>query len=1009
MDHRGQRLPRNPASTTDWGTLRRHAGELVSDALNSTLPQIYDTFIEDGVEKRVLNAADTEAAKDKLAKIKQAFEAWIWTDTERADRLAKIYNERFNNLVPRRFDGSHLTIPGASSVIRFYEHQKRAIWRILSAGSTYVAHAVGAGKTFTLAAAVMEQKRLGLITKPMMTVPGHCLAQAAREFLQLYPTANILVADETNFVKDKRQRFLARAATANWDCIIITHSAFKFIPAPADFERALISDVIGSYVDLLDRVDAEDRVSRKRIERMKEGMEARLEALKARKDDLLTIAEIGVDQVIVDEMQEFRKLTFTTNQSTLKGVDPDGSQRAWDLYVKARFLGSKRAPMRALIAASGTPITNTLGEMFTIQRFFQPEMLAERGIQEFDAWAAAFGETTTDLELQPSGLYKPVTRFAEFVNIPELIAMFRDFADVVLQSELRQNLKLPKIAGGQRQVIAVPASPAFKAYQRVLAQRIKAIEQRQRKPQKGDDILLSVITDGRHAAIDLRFVNAEQPDEPENKLNTMIAKVFEIWRKTSDRRYFRPDGAPDPIPGATQMVFSDLGTPSVAEARGFSAYLWAREKLIALGVPASEIAFMQDHKRSAAKQRLFNDMNAGKKRILIGSSETMGTGVNAHRRLVALHHLDVPWLPSQVAQREGRIERQGNQNDEIELYAYATKGSVDATGWQTLERKARFIDMAMSGDPSIRRIEDVGAQANQFGLAKAIASGDQRLIQKAGLEAEIARLERQRDNHFDEQIAIRRKIDRLGREADEARMPHLSDRVRHREAQADPRRRVRDDGRRQSVPGTEGRRRVAPHARPQGRDREAVQAAKDRRDRRVRSPPRPGHVRLAGAPHRAHRTRRSRQVRDRPDPARARLPARARADPLRSEPCRDERRDRAGRDLAAVAPVAPRRPVRASERARRQARRACRDQRVSRGHDRGRRPRSGRRSGLIPSSINPKGNRHALRSAHARLDHACLRRRRFRPDPMGHRRTEGEIRERALDVRRPGLSAIEVS
>ena len=249
----------------------------------------------------------------------------------------------------------------------------------------------------------------------------------------------------------------------------------------------------------------------------------------------------------------------------------------------------------------------------------------------------------------------------------------------------------------------------------------------------------------------------------------MIAKVFEIWRDTSDRRYFRPDGAPDPIPGATQMVFSDLGTPSVAEARGFSAYLWAREKLIALGVPASEIAFMQDHKRSAAKQRLFNDMNAGKKRILIGSSETMGTGVNAHRRLVALHHLDVPWLPSQVAQREGRIERQGNQNDEIELFAYATKGSVDATGWQTLERKARFIDMAMSGDPSIRRIEDVGAQANQFGLAKAIASGDQRLIQKAGLEAEIARLERQRDNHFDEQIAIRRKIDRLGREADEAR------------------------------------------------------------------------------------------------------------------------------------------------------------------------------------------------------------------------------------------------
>ena len=820
---------RNPASTTDWGTLRRHAGELVSDALNSTLPQIYDTFIEDGVEKRVLNAADTEAAKDKLAKIKQAFEAWIWTDTGRADRLAKIYNERFNNLVPRRFDGSHLTIPGASSVIRFYEHQKRAIWRILSAGSTYVAHAVGAGKTFTLAAAVMEQKRLGLITKPMMTVPGHCLAQAAREFLQLYPTANILVADETNFVKDKRQRFLARAATANWDCIIITHSAFKFIPAPADFERALISDVIGSYVDLLDRVDAEDRVSRKRIERMKEGMEARLEALKARKDDLLTIAEIGVDQVIVDEMQEFRKLTFTTNQSTLKGVDPDGSQRAWDLYVKARFLGSKRAPMRALIAASGTPITNTLGEMFTIQRFFQPEMLAERGIQEFDAWAAAFGETTTDLELQPSGLYKPVTRFAEFVNIPELIAMFRDFADVVLQSELRQNLKLPRIAGGQRQVIAVPASPAFKAYQRVLAQRIKAIEQRQRKPQKGDDILLSVITDGRHAAIDLRFVNAEQPDEPENKLNTMIAKVFEIWRKTSDRRYFRPDGAPDPIPGATQMVFSDLGTPSVAEARGFSAYLWAREKLIALGVPCvrdrlhagpqalgRQAAPLQRHERrqEADPHRLVRDHGHRRQR------PQTARRAPPSRRAVAP-------VPGRPARRPDRAPGQPERRDRALRLCDQGKRRrhrlADARAQGALHRHGH---VGRSVDPADRRRRSASQSVRS-------RQGDR--IRRPAPDPEGGPRGRDRPPRAPAGQSFRRADrdppqdrpprPRRGRGAN----PHRSDRVRHREAQADPRRRVRDDGRRQGVPGTEGRRRVAPHACPQGRDREAVQAAKDRR------------------------------------------------------------------------------------------------------------------------------------------------------------------------------------
>src|SRR5271169_3186483 len=294
------------SSSTDWGTSRRHAGELLMDALNASLPQIYDEFEEDGVKKRVLNAADTEAAKDKLAKIKAAFETWVWKDIERADRLARIYNDRFNNLVPRHFDGSHLTIPGASSVINFYAHQKRAIWRIVASGTTYVAHAVGAGKTFSLAAAIMEQKRLGLITKAMMVVPGHCLAQASREFLQLYPTARILVADETNFVKDKRQRFLARAATAQWDCIIITHSAFKFIPAPAEFERRLIADQIQSYSDLLERIDGADRLSRKRIERMKEGLEEDLDRLKSRKDDMMTIAEIGVDQLIVDEMQEFR-------------------------------------------------------------------------------------------------------------------------------------------------------------------------------------------------------------------------------------------------------------------------------------------------------------------------------------------------------------------------------------------------------------------------------------------------------------------------------------------------------------------------------------------------------------------------------------------------------------------------------------------------------------------------------------------------------------------------------
>ena len=751
------------AATSEWGTARRHAGELLDDALNAVIPQIYDHWKDaDGTEHRQLNAEDTEAAKEKLAKIKQAFERWVWNDVERTDRLARIYNDRFNNLVPRTFDGRHLRLPGASSVISLREHQKRVIWRIISAGATYIAHAVGAGKTFSMAAAIMEQRRLGLVGKAMLVVPGHCLAQASREFLQLYPNAKILVADKTNFVKEKRARFLARAATGLWDCIVITHSAFKFIAAPAAFERALIDQQIATYAELLERVDGEDRISRKRIERMKEGLEEKLEALKSRKDDMLTISEIGVDQLVVDEAQEFRKLSFATNMSTLRGVSPDGSQRAWDLFVKSRFVSTIN-PDRALILASGTPITNTLGEMYTLQRFMQPEMLEERGLQEFDAWANTFGDTRTELELQPSGNYKPVTRFAEFVNVADLIAMFRTTADVVLKEDLRQFMTLPAVRGGKRQIVTAKASPAFKAYQKVLAARIKLIEERTGKPEKGDDILLSVITDGRHAAIDMRFVAtnhdaAEHGNEPENKLNALIANAHRIWRETSDRLYRKPDGSLWPHRGAAQMIFSDLGTEAADSKRGFSAYTWIRDELIRLGVPREQIAFMQHYKKAAAKQGLFNDVNSGRVRFLLGSTQTMGTGVNAQQRLVALHHLDVPWLPSDIEQREGRIERQGNQNEEIGLYAYATLGSVDATSWQLLERKARFISAALAGDRSIRRLQDVSEQADQFAMAKALASGDARLMQKAGIEAEVARLRRLRAAHFDDQHAIARQI-----------------------------------------------------------------------------------------------------------------------------------------------------------------------------------------------------------------------------------------------------------
>ena len=753
-----RQLEYSAAGTTEWGTHRRSAGLLLSDALNASIPQIVDIVKEGDTERRVLNSEATEAAKEKLGKIKTAFQSWIWSDPDRTDRLARLYNDRFNNLVPRHFDGSHLQLPGASGAFSLYAHQKRVIWRIIAAGATYVAHAVGAGKTLSIAAAIMEQRRLGLVNKAMLVVPGHCLAQAAREFLALYPNARILVADETNFVKEKRHRFLSRAATANWDAIIITHSAFRFIPIPSAFEAQMIRDELKSYEDLLIKVDLDDRLSRKRIERKKEGHQERLEALSTRKDDLITISEIGVDQIIVDEAQEFRKLSFATNMTSLRGVDPNGSQRAWDLYVKSRFLEVKN-PGRALVLASGTPITNTLGEMFSVQRLMDRQALEERSLHEFDAWASTFGDAGAELELQPSGKYRPVTRFAQFVNVPELIAMFRSFADVVLPADLQQYVKVPMIAGGKRQLITAAATPAFKTYQCVLDERIKAIEARAGSPQPGDDILLSVITDGRHAAIDLRLVDPTIGNEEANKLNALIRNAFRIWQETGDAGYVRKDGKAFERTGAGQLIFSDLGTISVEASRGFSAYRWIRDELVRLGVPASEIAYMQDFRKSEAKQRLFNDFNAGKVRILIGSSETMGTGVNVQARLKALHHLDVPWLPSQIEQREGRIVRQGNQHDEVGLYAYATLGSLDATMWQSNERKARFIAAALSGDASIRRLEDLdGGQANQFAMAKAIASGDPRLMQKAGLEAEIARLDRLRAAHVDDQHAIRRQI-----------------------------------------------------------------------------------------------------------------------------------------------------------------------------------------------------------------------------------------------------------
>jgi N12 class adenine-specific DNA methylase len=801
----------HPGSQTQWGTGRRHAGSLLEDALNATTPQLFNTdWVPGGGSQQKLNAQATEAAKEKLDRIKDAFERWVWLDQRRADVLSRKYNTTYNTLRSRTFDGSHLMLPGTSVWLSFRPHQKSAIWRVVATGDTYLAHVVGSGKTLVCIAALMEQKRLGLIKKPIVVVPGHTLAQWAREFYRLYPNARLLVATEHTFSKAHRPEFLNRAASGDWDAILITHHSFKLIPAPAQFEIDMLRERLNGLASVLNKISTNDTVNRKRLQKTMIALRIQIERLQKRTLDGRDFSELGVDMIVVDEAQVHRKLSFQTTMASLKGIDPDGSQIAWDLYVKSRSLASQR-PGRSLVLASGTPITNTMGEMYSLLRFMSPELLDERLVQEFDSWALAFGATKTDLEAQASGQYKQVTRFAEFVNLPELTSMFRVRGDVVVNDDIRHLVRLPRIKGGQRQVISVPAGQGFRKYQSlVLGPRIQAIEGRRRPPEKGEDILLTVITDGRHAGIDTRMVDpidglkkigrasvnpddwkALAEDDPGNKLNQMIDRVFEIWSENRGRQYENPmTGEPYPLTGAAQMIFSDLGTLSVEETRGFSAYRWIKRRLVDLGIPSEQIEFMQDHKTAESKQRLFNAVNGGQVLVLIGSSETMGTGVNVQQRLIALHHLDVPWLPSQIEQREGRIIRQGNQNEEIEIYAWATRGSLDVQMWQALERKARFIAAALKGDVSVRKIQDEDgsiAQSDQFAIAKAIASGDERLMQLAGLRADIGRLERLQEAHAEDRRSARKHVERAQKDIAECsrKLPKLEEDVQRARSSSD--------------------------------------------------------------------------------------------------------------------------------------------------------------------------------------------------------------------------------
>ena len=746
------------AASAEYGTPRANGTWLFELALNLKTPVIYDTIHGPDGEQRVVNPDETLAAREKQKNIKDAFKAWVFSEPERTERLVRLYNDTYNNLRPRLFDGSHLDFPGMSQGIRLRDHQKDAVWRGMSSGNTLLAHAVGAGKTFTMAATGMKLKQAGLVNKPMYVVPNHMLEQFSREFMQLYPNARLLVAGKDDLARDRRKLLTAKIAGGEWDGIIVTHSSFERIGMSKDYQQRFLREQIRDYDELL-RDHAGGSTPRniiKTIEKQKARREERLKELAAgdKKDDGLVFDELGVDHVFIDEAHYFKNLETPTKMERVAGIQTGGSERAFDIYMKARYLGEQR-PGHGVTFATGTPVSNTMVELYTMQRFLDPDGLKSRGIEHFDGWAATFGEVVDTMEISPDGAsLRPRSRFAKFTNLPELQEMFRAFADVQTPEMLR--LPCPALEGGKPGVVACPMSDEQAALQQALVARYDRL--RKEKVDPREDNALAITTDGRKLALDARLLSATARDFPGSKINALADKVAATWRRTAATR-------------GTQMIFCDMGVNPTPW--GFCVYDEIIAKLTQRGIPREQIAAIGDAETDAKKQALFDRVRAGSVRVLIGSTAKMGTGTNVQKRLAALHHLDAPWKPAEVEQREGRILRQGNDNPQVAIDRYVTEGSFDAYMWQALETKARFIAQVITGDNAARRAEDIGGQELSYAEVKAIASGNPAVLTLAEADAELQRLAILKRNHADEQFLARRAlrdlpeaIDRLTRRRD---------------------------------------------------------------------------------------------------------------------------------------------------------------------------------------------------------------------------------------------------
>ena len=731
----------NVKAYSTYGTSRINAYKIIEETLNLKDVRIFD-YIEDdeGKKKAVLNKKETAIAQAKQELIKQGFQDWIWADPARREKLTKMYNEKFNSIRPREYDGSHIVFNGMNPEIELREHQKNAVAHILYGGNTLLAHAVGAGKTFEMVAAAMESKRLGLCNKSLFVVPNHLTEQWAAEFLQLYPAANILVATKRDFETKNRKKFCGRIATGDYDAVIIGHSQFEKIPMSIERQRAILEQQLEELTDgIMDlKRNRGENFSIKQLEKSKKSVKQKLEKLndQSRKDDVVTFEELGVDRLFIDESHYYKNLYLYTKMRNVGGIAQTEAQKSSDLFMKCRYLDELTGG-RGTVFATGTPISNSMVELYTIQRYLQYNTLVKNNLQHFDSWASTFGETVTAVELTPEGTgYRAKTRFAKFYNLPELMAMFKEVADI----KTADMLELP-VPDAHFHNVAVKPSEMQKEMVASLAERAEKV--RGGGVDSSVDNMLKITNDGRKLALDQRMLNDMLPDFEGSKINACVDNIYRIWEETADKK-------------SAQLVFCDLSTPK--NDGTFSVYNDIRKKLIERGVPESEVRFIHEADTDVKKKELFQKTRKGEVRVLLGSTQKMGAGTNVQDRLIALHDVDCPWRPSDLEQRSGRIIRQGNSNPDVDIYRYVTEQTFDAYLYQLVEGKQKFASQIMTSKSPVRSAEDIDETALSYAEIKMLATGNPYIKEKMDLDIQVQKLKLLKSNFLSEKYALEDKI-----------------------------------------------------------------------------------------------------------------------------------------------------------------------------------------------------------------------------------------------------------